>query len=83
MHLIFQNSKKDELVIAKVETVAEAFDEINKFCNERNYEIPYSRAWEVKGRMFIDVGSWTEYFILEPCTFGDWLHMCDNEYEGE
>lgn len=79
MNLIFQNSSKEERIIAKVETVTEAFEEINKFCEERNYEIPYSRGWEVKGRMFIDVGSYTEFFILEPCTFENWLHMCDEE----
>lgn len=83
MYLIFQNSSKEERIIAEVETVTKAFEEINKFCEKRNYEIPYSRGWENKGRMFIDVGSWTEFFILEPCTFEDWLRICDKEYDEE
>ena len=79
MNLIFQNSSKDERVIAEVETITKAFEEINKFCEERNYKISYTRGWEVKGRMHIDVGSYTEFFILEPCTFENWLRMCDKE----
>ena len=83
MTLIFQNSAKEERIIAEVETVTKAFEEINKFCEERNYKIPYTRAWEVQGRMHIDVGSHTEFFILEPCTFEDWLRMCNEEYNEE
>lgn len=83
MKLIFQNSSKEERVIAEVETVTKAFDEINKFCEELNYKIPYTRGWEVEGRMYLDVGSYTEFFILDPCTFENWLRMCDEEYDEE
>ena len=83
MNLIFQNSYREERVIAEVESATEMFNEINKFCEEINYKIPYTSAWEDNGRMFFDVGSWSEFFILEPCTFEDWVCMCDEEREGE
>lgn len=83
MNLIFQNSYREERVIAEVESAIEMFNEINKFCEELNYKIPYTRAWEDNGRMFFDVGSWSEFFILEPCTFEDWLCMCEQAQEEE
>lgn len=77
MNLIFKNSYREERVIAEIENATEAFDEINKFCKERNYKIPYTRCWEEDNRIFLDVGSWSEFFIVEPCTFNDWKRMCD------
>lgn len=67
MNLIFQNSQKEERVIAKVNSDEEAYCEIEKFCTERDYKIPYSRCWNsIEGnRTFYDVGSHTEFFILE------------------
>ena len=83
MKLIFRNSSREERVIAEVESATEMFNEINKFCEELNYKIPYTRGWEEDGRMFFDVGSWSEFFILEPCAFENWLRMCNEEQDEE
>jgi hypothetical protein len=65
MKLYFQNSQGKERVIAEVSDEKEAFDEINKFCEERNFKIYYIRTWMVNGRKKFDVGSHTEFFWLD------------------
>ena len=65
MKLIFQNSKGVELVIAHPNNEEEAIKEIYKFCEERKFKIYYVRTWIENNRKVYDVGSWSEYFILE------------------
>ena len=67
MKLIFQNNKGEERVVAKVETDEEAYNEMKKFCDEHDFTIRYVRGWfSPEGdRTFYDVGSHTEYFIVE------------------
>lgn len=65
MKLLFQNSMGEERVIAEVDSCDEAVIEINKFCDERNFNIPYMRTWGEGERMCIDVGSHTEFFIVD------------------
>ena len=43
-----------------------AFDEITKFCNERNFTIYYTRMWNAQGDTIFDVGSHTEFFHVSP-----------------
>lgn len=65
MKLYFENSLGKERLIAEVENEDEAFKEINKFCEERNFKIYYIRTWMVNGRKKYDVGSHTEFFYLD------------------
>ena len=48
----------------------EVFRQINQFCNERGFNIPYIRIWsaELRGKKAsqIDVGSHTEFFYTVP-----------------
>lgn len=64
MKLYFENSQGVERVIAEVANEEEAYKEINKFCEERNFEIYYVRTWMSNGRKVYDVGSHTEFFYL-------------------
>lgn len=65
MKLYFENSYGEERVIAEVANEQEAFKEIHKFCEERNFKIYYTRSWKTKsGRTKYDVGSHTEFFYL-------------------
>lgn len=64
MKLYFENSQGEERVIAEVANEKEAYKEINKFCEERNFEIYYVRTWMSNGRKKYDVGSHTEFFYL-------------------
>lgn len=65
MKLIFENSYGEERVIAEVHSEEEAYKEINKFCDERNFKIYYVRTWAENGRKKYDVGSHTEFFYLD------------------
>lgn len=70
MILLFQNWQGDLRVISNPSTKDEVLKDIRKFCNERNYEIPYIRFWDkqlddgTKKRTY-DVGSHHEFFVLE------------------
>ena len=66
MKLYFENSLGQRRVIAEPETENEAWREIHKFCETRNFTIPYVREWrDTSGLKWYDVGSHTEYFILD------------------
>ena len=66
MILYFENSSNKRRIIAKPDTEQEAVDEINKFCEERNFKIYYMNIWRNdEGLKVFDVGSWTEFFILD------------------
>lgn len=50
--------------IATVDTREQAYHEINKFCEERNFTIHYMRGWEQGNIQVVDVGSHTEFFHI-------------------
>ena len=70
--LFFQNSKGEERLIAEPLNREEVNKEINKFLDDHNFKSYYTRVWEENGRLKIDVGSHTEFFILEGTTFEEW-----------
>ena len=56
---------EDEMTDKEVREAA--FNEITKFCNERNFTIYYTRLWNnSEGDTIIDVGSHTEFFHICP-----------------
>lgn len=66
MKLYFENSRCQRRIIAEPETEEEANREIRKFCEERNFTIYYTRSWRNnEGLKVYDVGSWTEFFLLD------------------
>lgn len=75
MKLIFQNSRKEERVIAEPSNKEEVSNEINKFLKDHNFKRYYTRVWEENGRLKLDVGNWSEFFFLEGMTF--------EEYQGK
>ena len=72
MKLIFQNSCGEERVIAEPTNKEEVHKEIKKFLDEHNFKSYYTRIWEENGRLKYDVGSHTEFFILEGMTFEEY-----------
>lgn len=64
MKVLFKNSQGVKREIATVGTRESAYEEINKFCAERNYEIPYYRSIKRGNETKIDVGSYTEFFYI-------------------
>ena len=65
MKLYFENSNGESRVIAEPQTEEEAMKEINKFCEDRNFKIYYVRIWQTENGLKYDVGSHTEFFILD------------------
>lgn len=70
--LIFQNSRGEERIIAEPSNREEVNKEINKFLDAYNFKSYYTRVWEENGRLIFDVGSHTEFFILEGMSFEEW-----------
>lgn len=65
MKLYFENSYGERRIIAEPKTEDEAWKEVNKFCDDRNFKIYYIRNWINKeGLKVYDVGSHSEFFYL-------------------
>ena len=73
MKLYFQNSRGVERLIAEPLNKQEVNKEINKFLDDHNFKSYYTRVWEEDGRLVFDVGSHTEFFILEGMSFEEWI----------
>lgn len=65
MKLYFENSHGNKRVIAEPETEEDVLDVIQKFCDERNFKIYYMRWWDKDNVRTYDVGSHSEFFLLE------------------
>ena len=72
MKLFFQNSQSKERLIEEPYNREEVVKEINKFLDDHNYKSYYTRVWEDNDRLVFDVGSHTEFFILEGMNFEEW-----------
>ena len=72
MKLIFQNSRGEERVIAEPTNREEISKEINKFLDDHNFKIYYTRVWEENGRLKLDCGSCSEFFFVEGMTFEEY-----------
>ena len=73
MKLYFQNSRGIEHLIAEPLNKEEVNKEIDKFLDDHNFKSYYSRVWKADGRLVFDVGSHTEFFILEGMSFEEWI----------
>ena len=66
MKLYFENSRGEKRLIAEPQTEQEAMKVIKEFCDERDFKIYYTRMWKTPdGSQKYDVGSHTEFFILD------------------
>lgn len=66
MKLYFENSRGKRRVIAEPQTEEGAWKAIHAFCEERNFTVYYVRTWgDPDGLKWYDVGSHTEFFILD------------------
>ena len=65
MKLYFKDCCGNKRVIAEPKTENEAIDTIQKFCDERNFKIYYMRWWDKNGVRTYDVGSHSEFFLLD------------------
>lgn len=68
MKVYFRNSMGKEIFIGEAEDGKAADKIIKRFCDDRNFKIYYTRQWldeNDKNRTWVDVGSHTEFFIIE------------------
>ena len=74
MKLLFQNSRGEERVIAEPQNREEVVKEINKFLDDHNYKSYYMNVCEYdNGKLRIDVGSWSEFMIVEGMSLDEWI----------
>ena len=64
LDVLFRNSRGEKRKIATVLTIKEAYSEIEKFCNDRNFKCHYMRSWTEEDETVVDVGSHTEAFYI-------------------
>lgn len=77
--LFFENAIGKERVVDEVANLDDAFAAMRRFCDERNFKIPYVRFLieeypmeeSVAWRISFDVGSWSEFFYIYFDTFED------------
>ena len=65
MKLYFRNHYGKERLIAECDTVQEVGKEINKFLDAHNYKSYYWRSFGDGESVTIDVGSWSEFFVIK------------------
>lgn len=65
MLIKFQNNVGVERIVGEGKTRQECNQIIQKFLEDRNYKSYYWNIYKSKGRVQIDVGSWTEFFFIE------------------
>lgn len=65
MLLYFENSKGQRRLITNPTTVSDMWKDINNFLFEHNFKSHYARINFGKDEWVIDVGSWTEFFIVK------------------
>lgn len=65
MLLYFENSKGQRRLISTPTTVSNMWEDINHFMDEHNYKAPYTIINFGEKELVIDVGSHSEFFIVE------------------
>lgn len=61
----FVNSRGTSREIGKGRTLNQARKAIFRFLDNHHYYSPYQRIWEAEDGIWIDVGSWSEFFNIK------------------
>lgn len=66
MNLYFRDSYNNKRLIApNLELEKEIWEHIQKFLDEHNFKSYYTRVWYKEGYTWYDVGSHTEFFLVD------------------
>lgn len=80
MNLYFRdNYNNKRLIASNLELEKEIWEHIQKFLNERNFKSYYTRVWYKDGYTWYDVGSHTEFFLVDA----NIMEQYENEQEEE
>lgn len=58
-------SKRTSREIGKGRTLHQTYKIISRFLDNHNYKSPYQRMWEDGDGIWVDVGSWSEFFCIK------------------
>lgn len=65
MKVIFLDRYERRREVEEVDTLQKGYDAVHEFLKKHHYEIPYTRMWIEENEIWFDVGSHTEFFIVE------------------
>lgn len=70
MNVVFEHSDGRKTVLGTATNKQDAWKIVRKFLDEHNYHSPYQRVSVISDerRVWIDVGSWSEFFVLTEMT---------------
>ena len=77
MNVYFRDSCRNKRHIGTAETKEKAIQIMHKFMDERNFKSYYTRVWYDDGYTWFDVGSWSEYFLVDVNLMEDF--ECEQE----
>lgn len=83
MKLYFKNSQGKERLIAECETTKDVSREIHKFLDDHNYKSYYSRSRGDEEKVMIDVGSYSEFFVLRDISHSEYIKSLEKDAEPE
>ena len=62
-------------MLCTAKTKDEANNAIGKFLDENNYKYYYKRIFEDDGRIWIDFGSWSEFFVIDDADINEFMEL--------
>ena len=65
MNVYFRDSKHNKRIIGTANSKEDVYEIITEFLKEHNYKSYYTRVWYDDEYTWFDVGSWTEYFLVD------------------
>lgn len=71
MRLYFRRSDNRRKFLCRVFTKEDAIKAISNFLDQHYYKSYYTRTWREGDEVWIDVGSWSEFFVVED-EDGEW-----------
>jgi hypothetical protein len=83
LKLYFKNSQGRERLIAECETTKDVSREIHKFLDDHNYKSYYSRSWGDEEKVMIDVGSYSEFFVLRDISHSEYIKGLKSDEDPE
>ncbi len=75
MKLYFKNSEGKERLLCTAKTKDEVNNAISKFLDDNNYKCHYQRIWGHDGRIWIDFGSWSEFFVIDDADINELMGL--------
>ena len=64
MKLYFQESNGNERFLNYISDIEKAYSIIDKFLEDKKYKSYYKIGNDYEDKIVIDVGSWSEFFII-------------------